>query len=190
MSKGDFKKKAIFLDRDGTLNEDEGYVHDIKDFKLLPGVIEGLNLLKRKFVFFIVTNQSGIGRGFYSYKDFLRFNDHLINVLKSHEITILKTYVCPHKPDENCDCRKPNPTYLYDARDKFSIDLEKSWVIGDHPSDVLLGKNAGSHTIYLLTGHGKEHVEELTQKKIEPTLIASNFLKAAKEILQSIENNL
>ena len=90
------QKKAIILDRDGTLNEDQGYIHKIEDFKLLPGVIEGLNLVKDKFLFFIISNQSGIGRGFYTVDDFWKFNNHLTSKLKQNGIKIEKTYFNPH----------------------------------------------------------------------------------------------
>ncbi|MHA1725687.1 MAG: D-glycero-alpha-D-manno-heptose-1,7-bisphosphate 7-phosphatase [Promethearchaeota archaeon] len=188
MAPGKEKQKAIFLDRDGTLNEDKGYVHKIEDFKLLPGVIEGLKLLKNHFIFFIVTNQSGIGRGYYTYEDFLRFNEHLVQVLKSHDIEIKKTYVCPHIPEDNCECRKPKINSLLEARKQHGIDLTHSWVIGDHPTDVLLGINAGCKTVYLLSGHGNRHLSDLEQQSITPTLIANNFLEAATLIMDYIKD--
>ncbi|MHA1804314.1 MAG: D-glycero-alpha-D-manno-heptose-1,7-bisphosphate 7-phosphatase [Promethearchaeota archaeon] len=181
------KQKAIFLDRDGTLNEDKGYVHKIEDFKLLSGVIEGLKVLKPHFIFFIVTNQSGIGRGYYTHEDFLRFNEHLVHVLESHGIDIKKTYVCPHIPEDNCECRKPKIHSLLEARTQYDIDLRQSWVIGDHPTDILLGINAGCKTVYLLTGHGKHHLTDLKQQSITPTLIADNFLEAANLIVDYIK---
>ena len=96
--------KAAFLDRDGTLVEDIGYHHKIEDFKLIPNVIEGLKLLK-DYKLFIVTNQSGIGLGFYKLKDFKNFNNHLLEELKKHKIKIEKIYYCQHKPEDNCECR-------------------------------------------------------------------------------------
>ncbi len=177
------KKKAIFLDRDGTLNEDKGYVHQLEDFKLLPGVIEGLSLLKQEFLFFIVTNQSGIGRGYYTFEDFLAFNDHLVEVLHSFNITIEKTYVCPHGPEEDCDCRKPKTKALEEACLNYEIDLQSSWVMGDHPSDIVLGINGGCRTVYLLTGHGMEHYADIEKKIVIPTIVAPNFLTAAQKII-------
>ena len=135
--------KAIFLDRDGTLVEDFGFVYKIEDFKLLPNVIEALELLKDKFKFFIITNQSGIGRGIYTKEDFEKFNNYLINVLKENNIIIEKTFVCPHRPEEGCDCRKPNIKFIKGAKKEFGIDLKNSWVVGDHPHDIKMGKNAG-----------------------------------------------
>ena len=178
------KKKAIFLDRDGTINVDIGYEFSLEKCKLLPGVIDGLKLLEKDHVFFIVTNQSGIGLGYYPHETFLEFNGCVLEKLGAHGIIILKTYCCPHAKEDKCDCRKPNPKYVLEAREEYNIDLRNSWVIGDHPSDVLLGINAGCKTAYLLTGHGESHLEDIKEKHIEVTIIADNFLTAAREILK------
>jgi histidinol-phosphate phosphatase family protein len=174
--------KFIILDRDGTLNVDEkGYTHKVEDFKLHEGVIEGLNLLKGQFKFIIVTNQSGIGRGYYKKEDFDKFNERLVEELKKQNITIEKTYCCPHTKEENCNCRKPKTEFIDIAKEEFNIDLEHSFMIGDHPCDVNLGKNAGTKTIFLLTGHGQKHKEEITN---QPDFIANNLLEAARWILR------
>ena len=175
-------RKAIILDRDGTLIEDKNFAYKIEDFELLPGVIEGLELLQRNFLFFIVTNQSGIGRGFYSENDFFKFNNHLIKVLEENEIRIEKTFYCPHIKEENCECRKPKIKYINDIVDGWNIDIENSWMIGDHPSDILFGINGGCKTVYMITGHGEKHLQDLEVNGIIPTLVHSNFLEAVKEI--------
>jgi len=176
------ENKAIFLDRDGTLNKDPGYVYRIQDFELLPGVIEGLKMLQDEFIFIIITNQSGIGRGYYSVDDFHAFNNHLVNFLAEKGIEIKKTYFCPHLKEEGCDCRKPNTKFINQAVSEFKIDLKKSWMLGDHPSDVNLGTNAGCNTVFMLTGHGMEHYHEIKEGKFKPTLVAEDFLTAAKKI--------
>ena len=178
------KKKAVFLDRDGTINIDIGYEFSLDKCKILPGIIEGLKLLEKDYVFFIVTNQSGIGLGYYSFETFLEFNGCVLEKLGAHDITILKTYCCPHAKEEKCYCRKPNTKFVLEAQEQYNIDLENSWVVGDHPSDVLLGINAGCKSVYLLTGHGAGHLEDLKEKNIEPVIIADNFLTAANEILK------
>jgi len=180
------ENKAIFLDRDGTLNKDSGYVYKIEDFELLPGVIEGLKMLQDEYIFIIITNQSGIGRGYYTVDDFHAFNNHLVKDLAKEGIELKKIYFCPHQKDENCDCRKPNTKYINQAVSEFNIDLKKSWMLGDHPSDVNLGTNAGCNTVFLLTGHGMEHFHELEEKKFTPTIIAEDFLTAAKKIKEFI----
>ncbi|MFX1428604.1 MAG: D-glycero-alpha-D-manno-heptose-1,7-bisphosphate 7-phosphatase [Promethearchaeota archaeon] len=179
------KNKAIILDRDGTLIEDKNYAYKIEDFELLDGVIEGLKLLQNDFLLFIVTNQSGIGRGYYTIEDFEKFNNHLINIFKKQEIQILKTYFCPHLREENCDCRKPKIKFIEDIIRDFNIDIKRSWMIGDHPSDIQFGINGGSRTIFLTTGHGDKHLNELESLGIKPTLICNNFLVATRKILKT-----
>lgn len=172
--------KAIFLDRDGTLNDDtKGYTHKIEDYQLLPGVIEGLKMLK-DFKLFIITNQSGIGRRIYTEEQFLEFNNHLVQDLKKKDIHIIKTHHCPHTPDRECDCRKPSTKWISVLAKEHGIDLSQSWVIGDHPCDVEMGLTAGCRAIYLLTGHGEKHRHELSP--LQPMAVSKNFLEAARFI--------
>ncbi|MGB5912680.1 MAG: HAD family hydrolase [Promethearchaeia archaeon] len=180
------KNKAIILDRDGTLIEDKNYAYKLEDFEILPGVIEGLNLLKELFLFFIVTNQSGIGKGYYSVEDFHNFNNHLLNTLDKNNIKIEKTYFCPHMAEDHCECKKPKPKFIQLIAEEYNINRKESWVIGDHPSDILFGLNGGCKTVYLRTGHGERHFKELEQKNIEPYIITDHFLKASKLILKKI----
>lgn len=177
-------KKAMFLDRDGTLIEDKGYEYQVESLKIYPGVIEGLELLKDEYVFFIITNQSGIGKGFYTAEDFHRFNNALLEQLNARDIRIERTYFCPHTG--GCECRKPGTKFIDEIMSEFDIHLAESWVIGDHPSDVMLGKNAGCQTVFLLTGHGTKHIHELESQGIEPTFITEDFLSAATRIKSSI----
>jgi len=178
------KIKAIILDRDGTLIEDKDYAYKIEDFELLAGVIEGLKILKKNFLLFIVTNQSGIGRGYYTDREFHIFNEHLIGILKENQIRIERTFYCPHVKADNCECKKPKIKYIREIIDGWNVDIKNSWVIGDHPSDILFGINAGSKTVYLISGHGKKHFHELEVEGIKPTMISSNFLNTAKKIIE------
>ncbi len=171
--------KAVFLDRDGVINEDPGFVYKIKDFKFLPNAIEGLKLLK-DFKLFIVTNQSGIGKGIFNLEDFLGFNGHLVNELKKNNIKIEKTYSCPHKKKDNCECRKPKIKFLKDAEKEFGIDLKKSFVVGDRKSDFDMGKSSGCKTIHVLTGHGLD-----SKNDVKPDYFAKDLLDAAKWILEN-----
>ncbi len=180
------KNKAIILDRDGTLIEDKNYAYKIEDLELLPGIIDGLKILQKEFIFFIVTNQSGIGRGYYTEDDFHNFNTHLILLLKEENIEITKTYFCPHIREDNCGCRKPKTKFIDEITKEFNGDMKRSWMMGDHPSDVQFGINAGCKTIFLTTGHGDKHLYELETLKIKPTMICNNFFVAAKEILRRL----
>ena len=141
-------------------------------------------MLQNDFLLFIVTNQSGIGRGYYTISDFHVYNNHLLNLLNEKTIEIKRTYFCPHLKEDNCECRKPKTKFIDMIIEEFKIDIKKSWVIGDHPSDIEFGLNAGSRTVYLTTGHGDRHLKELDAFNIKPTIICDNFLGATKEILK------
>ncbi|MBY9021090.1 MAG: HAD family hydrolase [Candidatus Lokiarchaeota archaeon] len=177
------KRKAIILDRDGVLIEDKNYSYKIEDLEVLPGVIEGLKQLQEEFIFFIVTNQAGIGKGYYTIKDFHKYNNYLISILNKNNIKIEQTFFCPHVREDNCECRKPNPKYLKEIAEKWDIDMTSSWMIGDHPSDIQFGINGGCKTVYIITGHGEKHLPYLEVKGIIPTSIHSKFLEATKEIM-------
>lgn len=172
-------ERAVFLDRDGTLVKDAGYPHKIEDFKLVPNAVEGLKLLKN-YKLIIITNQSGIGRGYYTIKDFENFNNHLILELKKHNIKIEKTYVCPHKSEDNCKCRKPGAKLIKDAAKEFSIDLKKSFVVGDMKRDIGMGHNAGCRSILVLTGHGVKEKENSGAD-----YVAKDLVEAARWIMEN-----
>ena len=173
------KNKAAFLDRDGVLVEDIGYHHKLEDLRIVPNAIEGLKLLKN-YKLIVITNQSGIGRGYYTMKDFENFNKYLIQELKKHNIKIEKIYVCPHKPEDNCECRKPKTKLINDAAKEFDIDLSKSYMIGDKRIDVEMGHNAGCKSILVLTGSG---MKERENSKAD--YVAEDLLDAAKWILKN-----
>lgn len=144
--------KFIFLDRDGTIIEDEGYVHKIKDLKFLPNAVSGLQKLQKLgYKFIIISNQAGIARGLYSLKDAEKFNTELVSQLVGHGIKIEKTYICPHHPEftGKCSCRKPEPGLAKLAAKEFDINLKKSIFIGDTDSDIRLGKNCKGRTILI-----------------------------------------
>jgi len=169
--------KAIFLDRDGSIVEDIGYHHKLEDFKLVPNAVEGLKLLK-DYKLIIITNQSGIGMGYYKFEDYLKFNDCLIDELKKHNIKIEKTYICPHKPEDNCECRKPKTKLIKDAEKEFKIDLSESFMIGDKKIDIEMGHNIECKSILVLTGHGMKEKENTNAD-----YVAKDLLDAAKWII-------
>ena len=121
--------KAFFFDRDGTLNiDDSGYINDPEDMHLITSASKALKHIKLLgYKIIIISNQSGIGRGYYTEQQFREFNDHLVNEFREQGIEISETFYCPHPPEEDCDCRKPSNKFMQTAAEKYHIDLEKSF---------------------------------------------------------------
>ena len=138
------KSKAIFLDRDGVINVDKQYVARVEDFEFKEGIFDLLHFLQDAgYLLIVVTNQSGIGRGYYTQEAFERLTRWKLERFAAEGIRIEAVYHCPHAPEWECDCRKPSPKMLLDAAKKYGIDMKKSWMIGDKKSDIDAGKNAG-----------------------------------------------
>lgn len=135
--------KALFLDRDGVINIDHGYVYKIEEFTFTEGIFDLLRLfIKEGYALFIVTNQSGIGRGYYSEEDFQKLTAWMLEAFKKEKINIVSVHHCNHAPEENCACRKPQTGMVDEILSKRRIDLEHSWLIGDKQSDISLAHNA------------------------------------------------
>ncbi len=161
---------AVFLDRDGLLIEDRGFIGDISEVFFYDFTFESLKKLQNHFELFIVTNQSGIGKGVTTAEQVKAVNDYVLRVLSDNGIIIRELFVCPHDFGENCVCRKPSPYFAYIARDKYGIDLSASYMIGDHKSDAEFARNFGGCGIYVLTGHGESHRDEITEYPVKPSL--------------------
>jgi D-glycero-D-manno-heptose 1,7-bisphosphate phosphatase len=145
------RARFVFLDRDGTLVRDAGYVHRVADYALLPGVVPALRRLAAAgYGLAIVTNQSGIGRGLFTLADYQAFQRHLEADLARQGVPIAASFFCPHRPDAGCDCRKPAPGLLLRARDLLGAALEASFVIGDEARDAAAGIAAGCRGAMLL----------------------------------------
>ena len=132
-------KKALFLDRDGVINLDHGYVHTVEAFEFVPGILDCIRRMQaRGYLPIVVTNQSGIGRGYYSREDFRRVTDYMLEEMRKAGIAISREQVlfCPHTPEEGCGCRKPQPGMLLEAIERFGIDPAASVMIGDKRSDI------------------------------------------------------
>jgi D-glycero-D-manno-heptose 1,7-bisphosphate phosphatase len=170
-------KRAVFLDRDGTINEDVGDLYEIKKLQFISGAIESLILLQKNFLLFIITNQPGIGKGNFTEKDFLKFNKEYLKILGKEGIKIEEVFFCPHTKEDNCLCHKPKTYFIEIAKKVYNICLEESFVVGDHPSDIEMGYKAHMTSILLLTGHGKKHLNEL--KDYQKFLISNNILDAS-----------
>ncbi len=149
------KNKAIFLDRDGVLNIEKNYLYKIEDFEFIDGVFESLKYLQNKgYQLFIITNQSGIGRGYYSSDDFNKLTLWMLKEFENNGIKISQVELCPHNPDDNCSCRKPKIGMIDNILNNYNIDLEKSWLVGDKSSDIQCAKNANiKNTIQVQSGH-------------------------------------
>ncbi len=158
--------KAVFLDRDGTIIEERGYIKAADEVAFIPGVFETLRMLQKHYKLFIVTNQSGIRKNIITAQDVDNINNYILMTLRAQDIKITDTYVCPHTRDDKCECMKPKPFFLHKAAAAYDIDLKNSFSIGDHPHDVELAQNAGGKGIYLLTGHGIKHLGEIQSKAI------------------------
>ena len=173
-------KPAIFLDRDGTLIEDRGYLRQKEEVRFYPFTLEALKKLQPSYLLFIVTNQTCISEGIASREEVDAVNRHVVECLSREGIRIEGIFVCPHKKEEACVCRKPNPHFILEALKAHPFNLPRSYTIGDHLSDVLLGTNAGCTGLYVLTGHGEKH-----QKEIPPsTPIFKNLLEASQWIIE------
>lgn len=164
MKKLNDKTKALFLDRDGTINIDKGYISKIEDFEFQRGIFNLIKTYtKQDFLVIIITNQSGIARGFYSEKDFNILSDWMVKQFEKEGITITQIYHCPHHPDYTgeCNCRKPNPGMIVKAITKYNIDPVKSVLIGDKKRDILAGENAGiGKNLYIQDLLGDKHFSE------------------------------
>lgn len=184
--------KAVFLDRDGTLNHDPGYLGNPEDVQLLEGVVEALSILKNElgFVLIVISNQSGIARGFISKENVDAVNNRIAEILSESGISIDKFYYCPHHPEFSSEvesrCRKPSPEMVLKAIDEFSIDISRSYFIGDSKVDIECGINAGVKTILVQTGYGREHISLLHEENKIPNFVALNIKEAALFIKNDI----
>jgi D,D-heptose 1,7-bisphosphate phosphatase len=182
---------AVFLDRDGTLNEDPGYISDPEKVILFPETGRALALLKKYgFMLIVISNQSGIARGIMTSQDVDSVNEKINSLLSEYKVGIDAFYYCPAHPDysteDECSCRKPSAKLLLEAAKEYNIDLDKSYFIGDSVSDIQCGKNAGIKTILVRTGKGEESFSILQKENNFPTFVANNLINACNFILSDI----
>jgi D-glycero-D-manno-heptose 1,7-bisphosphate phosphatase len=186
------KTAAVFLDRDGTLNEEGGYLNHVDRFKLIEGAAEAVALLNShglKTV--VVTNQSGVAHGYYPETHLARLHDKMQRLLWESGAQLDAIYYCPHHPTvgeppylQECDCRKPGLGMIRRAAEELSVDPKNSYMVGDKISDIEFGRKAGCTSILVLTGYGKGELEYNRHKlNGEPDYIAEDILDAAKWIV-------
>ena len=180
-------KKAIFLDRDGTINVEKDYIYKSEDLVFEEGTIEALKTFKNLgYILIVVSNQSGIARGYFTEEDLNIFNNNMNEILKKNGVEITEFYCCPHHPDgigeykKVCECRKPDNKMIEDAIKKYNIDREKSYMIGDKTSDIGAGIKSNLKTVLVKTGYGLKDMEKIDKNE---TLVCEN-LKDFSEVLK------
>lgn len=189
---------VVFLDRDGTLNEEIGYIRDVSKLVLIPGAAEAVKRLNRSGVAAVlVTNQTGAARGYYPEQHIRDLNERLMSLLESEGASLDATYYCPHLPEgsvsefaQECECRKPLAGMVEKAfRDHPNFDPRRSFVVGDKSTDVELAHNCGAKGVLVRTGYGQQVIEGTYQWKVQPDFTADNIVAAIDWILQELGIN-
>jgi D-glycero-D-manno-heptose 1,7-bisphosphate phosphatase len=172
--------KFVVLDRDGTLIYERHYLSEVAQVELLPGAIEGLQrFVAMGWQLVVVTNQSGIGRGYFDTDRLGQIHQRLRSLLADGGIALAGIYHCPHQPEDGCDCRKPAPGMLHQAAQNLDFDLSKCIVIGDKPCDIELGQAVGATTVLVRTGYG---AEVAAQGSAQPDYVVQNLSDAAETL--------
>lgn len=182
-------RRAVFLDRDGTLNVEKEYLYRIVDFEFIPGAVEAVRLLNEAgFLVVVVTNQSGVARGYYTEEDVESLHRHIAAELQKSGARVDAWLYCPHHPDGRgsyslpCGCRKPLPGMLKEAARRHDIDLAASVMIGDKLADVAAGQAAGCRTILVRTGYGADEESHVSKN----TLVFDDLREAVKSLTPDV----
>jgi D-glycero-D-manno-heptose 1,7-bisphosphate phosphatase len=187
------KRPALFMDRDGTISEEVGYVNHPSRFRLFPYSAEAIKLLNDNgWLAIVVTNQAGVARGYFAEDVIVQIHEQMRRSLQNASAELDAIYYCAHHPSVgeppyrfDCDCRKPRPGLIDRAAADFDIDLERSWMVGDRYGDVELARNAGLHSAFVLSGYGRGEWEyQRGSWKLEPEVVSENLFDAAKIIIE------
>jgi D-glycero-D-manno-heptose 1,7-bisphosphate phosphatase len=190
------KRRAVFMDRDGTISEEVGYINHPSRYRVFPFAAEAVRLLNEAgWLAILVTNQAGVARGYFTEDLIAAVHDVLKLELEHDGARLDAIYYCAHHPSVgelpyrfDCDCRKPKPGLIIRAAADFDIDLAQSWMIGDRYSDIELARNAGVHAAFVLSGYGRGEWEyQRAAWKHEPDLMAEDLLEAARKIVMNYE---
>jgi D-glycero-D-manno-heptose 1,7-bisphosphate phosphatase len=186
------KRKAVFIDRDGTISEEVGYVNHPSRFRLFPYAAPAIRLLNdNSWLAIVITNQAGVARGYFSEAMIQTIHDRLKQELANSGAKLDAIYCCVHHPSIgeppyrlDCDCRKPKPGLIRRAAKELEIDLAASWMVGDRSSDIELARNAGINSAFVLSGYGRgEWEHQRNNWQHQPDLIAANLLEAVQTII-------
>ena len=187
------KRRAIFMDRDGTVCEEVGYVNHVSRVRLMPRSAEAIRLANDAgFQTVLVTNQAGVARGYFDEDLVHEVNDHVRHLLAEQGARLDGVYYCPHHPEvgapayrRECDCRKPKPGMLLRARDEMGIDLGTSYMVGDTVKDLGAGRAVGATTVLVLTGYGRGELEYQSHRwTLHPDHVSEDLLEAMRWILE------
>ena len=186
--------KAIFLDRDGTINVEKNYLYRIEDFEFLPGVVDALRQLQHAgYILIIVTNQSGIARGYYTESDFQKLNDWMVTQLKMQDVIIAQVYFCPHLPDaeveeyrKDCNCRKPKLGMYQQAVTDYNIQLSKSYTIGDKIRDCAICEQTDCKGFLVGDNEKPEIIDKVKDGRYDRVGYANSLADATMMILQTV----
>jgi D,D-heptose 1,7-bisphosphate phosphatase len=178
-------RPCVFLDRDGTIIAERHYLADPSGVVLLDGAAEGLRILQRAgFGLVLITNQSGIGRGYFDHDQLAAVHQRLNELLKAEDVVLQAIYYCPHAPQDECDCRKPKSGLLEQAAAELGCALGDSFVIGDKQCDIDLGKSVSASTILVRTGYGAQEERRLD---VRPNHVVDDLMQASHVILSAVE---
>jgi D-glycero-D-manno-heptose 1,7-bisphosphate phosphatase len=187
-------RRAVFIDRDGTISEEVGYVNHPARYRVFPFAAEAVRALnERGWLAILVTNQAGVARGYFKEELIGEVHKILQDELARDGARLDAIYYCPHHPTVgelpyrlDCDCRKPKPGLIRRAAEDFHLDLARCWMVGDRYGDTLLARNAGTRSAFVLTGYGRGELEHQSREwQQRPDLVAENLLEAVKEIIKS-----
>lgn len=185
------RRPAVFLDRDGTINEEVDFVRTPDQLVLIPGAGRAIRRLNRAgLVTCVISNQSGVGRGLYTEEDLGLIHARLAEDLKKEKAVLDRIYYCPHHPTEGippynvtCACRKPSPGMLRAAEQELHVDLQRSTVVGDRSVDVLAGRAVGARTVLVLTGYGQQAQQDCAALGVQPDHTVASIVEAVDIIL-------
>ena len=190
-------KRAVFLDRDGVITEEVGYLGDVSQLRFIPDSVKALHLFNQaELKVIIITNQSGVARGYFSEGVISEIHQEMNKQLSAEKAFIDAVYYCPHHPEGTveryaiqCDCRKPGVGMIRQAAEEHGIDPRHSYLVGDKLSDVECAQRAGMRGILVLTGYGKDEMKKITDaSSVRPVYIAKNLYQAAKWIVEDFNS--